>query len=82
MDKWFKDYCFRPGLQKLLRKGEVCVGGKRVKGAKVILTEGQTLRISPGENGSSSPECVAVPKVREISNVRVGSRTDLFTDTK
>jgi len=50
LDKWFKDHY--PGLsfgrlQKLLRKGEVRVDGKRVKDAKVVLLEGQTLRIPP-----------------------------------
>jgi len=50
LDKWFKERY--PGLtfgrlQKLLRKGEIRVNGKRVKDAKVMLLEGQTLRIPP-----------------------------------
>ena len=50
LDKWFKaNY---PGLtfgrlQKLLRKGEVRVDGKRVKDAKFVLAAGQTLRLPP-----------------------------------
>jgi 23S rRNA pseudouridine955/2504/2580 synthase len=50
LDKWFKDHY--PGLtfgrlQKLLRKGEVRVDGKRVKDAKLILVKGQSLRLPP-----------------------------------
>jgi len=50
LDKWFKTYY--PGLtfgrlQKILRKGDVRVDGKRVKDAKLVLEEGQTIRIPP-----------------------------------
>ena len=50
LDKWFKEHY--PGLtfgrlQKLLRKGEVRVDGKRVKDAKFVLATGQTLRLPP-----------------------------------
>ena len=50
LDKWFKAHY--PGLtfgrlQKLLRKGEVRVDGKRVKDAKLILGAGQSVRVPP-----------------------------------
>jgi len=50
LDKWFAAHY--PGLsfgrlQKLLRKGEVRVDGKRVKDAKLALQAGQSLRIPP-----------------------------------
>ncbi|PHS77046.1 MAG: RNA pseudouridine synthase [Rhodospirillaceae bacterium] len=50
LDRWFKDKY--PGLtfgrlQKLLRKGEVRVNGKRVKDAKVTIKPGDTIRIPP-----------------------------------
>lgn len=50
LDKWFKDNY--PGLsfgrlQKILRKGEVRLDGKRVKDAKTMLEAGQTLRLPP-----------------------------------
>jgi len=50
LDKWF--LAKYPGLtfgrlQKLLRKGEVRVDGKRVKDAKFILKPGHALRIPP-----------------------------------
>lgn len=50
LDRWFKDKY--PGLtfgrlQKLLRKGEVRVDGKRVKDAKFILKPGHAVRIPP-----------------------------------
>jgi len=50
LDKWFKDHY--PGLtfgrlQKLLRKGEVRLDGKRVKDAKAVLEAGQSLRLPP-----------------------------------
>lgn len=50
LDKWFKEHY--PGLtfgrlQKLLRKGEVRVDGKRVKDAKLVLEAGQSLRLPP-----------------------------------
>jgi 23S rRNA pseudouridine955/2504/2580 synthase len=50
LDKWFLEKY--PGLtfgrlQKLLRKGEVRVDGKRIKDAKFILKPGHALRIPP-----------------------------------
>lgn len=50
LDKWFARHY--PGLsfgrlQKILRKGEVRVDGKRVKDAKVVLEAGQSLRLPP-----------------------------------
>ncbi|MBL4747490.1 MAG: RluA family pseudouridine synthase [Magnetovibrio sp.] len=53
LDKWFLTHY--PGLtfgrlQKLLRKGEVRVDGKRVKDAKIILKPGDVLRVPPLEN--------------------------------
>lgn len=50
LDKWFKAHY--PGLtfgrlQKLLRKGEVRVDGKRVKDAKLTLQAGQGVRVPP-----------------------------------
>lgn len=50
LDKWFK--AKYPGLtfgrlQKLLRKGEVRVDGKRVKDAKLTLEAGQSVRVPP-----------------------------------
>jgi len=50
LDRWFKDKY--PGLsfgrlQKLLRKGEVRVDGKRIKDAKFLLKPGHALRIPP-----------------------------------
>ena len=50
LDKWFKKYY--PGLtfgrlQKLLRKGEVRIDGKKAKEPKIRLEEGQTVRVPP-----------------------------------
>jgi 23S rRNA pseudouridine955/2504/2580 synthase len=50
LDRWFK--AKYPGLtfgrlQKLLRKGEVRVDGKRVKDAKLTLEAGQSVRVPP-----------------------------------
>lgn len=64
LDKWFKDHY--PGLsfgrlQKLLRKGEVRVDGKRVKDAKMLLVEGQTLRIPPLDKEKTPNKPKSVP---------------------
>ncbi|MCW8917041.1 MAG: RluA family pseudouridine synthase [Magnetovibrio sp.] len=50
LDKWFKKYY--PGLsfgrlQKLLRKGEIKVDGKKTKEAKLRLETGQSVRVPP-----------------------------------
>lgn len=59
LDKWFKAYY--PGLsfgrlQKLLRKGEVRIDGKRVKDAKVVLEAGQSLRLPPLDKQREAPQ--------------------------
>ena len=50
LDKWFKSHY--PGLsfgrlQKILRKGEVRIDGKKVKDAKTVLHAGQAMRLPP-----------------------------------
>lgn len=61
LDKWFKDNY--PGLsfgrlQKILRKGEVRLDGKKVKDAKTTLEAGQTLRLPPldAERSPATPK--------------------------
>lgn len=63
IDRWFKRHF--PGvsfgqLQKIMRKGEVRLDGKRVKGSERI-AEGQTVRVPPLGDGAKS---TAAPKAK------------------
>lgn len=66
IDRWFKRHFPAVGfgqLQKIMRKGEVRLDGKRVKG-KERVEEGQIIRVPPlGDTGSKKPK--AQPKLSE-----------------
>ena len=71
IDRWFKRHF--PGvsfgqLQKIMRKGEVRLDGKRVKGSERV-AEGQTVRVPPLGDGakSTSPK----PKTPRLSDADI-----------
>ncbi|MEG3617744.1 RluA family pseudouridine synthase [Magnetovibrio sp. PR-2] len=65
LDKWFKKHY--PGLtfgrlQKLLRKGEVRVDGKKAKEPKIRLEQGQSVRVPPLDREKNAQ---AAPKTQD-----------------
>lgn len=84
LDRWFKRHY--PGLshvrlQKLLRKGDVRVDGKRVK-ANTRLMAGQKIRIPPLKNESSETQSIQSKKPGPVSDSDIAQLREriLFMD--
>ncbi|MBV1901451.1 MAG: RluA family pseudouridine synthase, partial [Kordiimonadaceae bacterium] len=64
LDRWFKRYFPHVGfgqLQKLMRKGDIRLDGKRVKGKEKV-SAGQIVRVPPLDDAPTGPQ--KAPKMR------------------